>query len=82
MPVRVNQILPGLSVLERLDMKQAGGLLVLVGVDEPVAVSAVLICRIATLWFAVAIGLVAALELELGNGGRYAMIDDKQGGGV
>jgi uncharacterized protein (TIRG00374 family) len=59
-----------------------GGLLVLVGVDEPVAVSAVLICRIATLWFAVAIGLVAALELELGNGGRYAMIDDKQGGGV
>ena len=59
-----------------------GGLLVLVGLDEPVAVSAVLICRIATLWFAVAIGLVAALELELGNGGRYAMIDDKQGGGV
>ncbi len=59
-----------------------GGLLILVGVGEPVAVSAVLICRIATLWFAVAIGLVAALELELGNGGRYAMIDGKQGNGA
>lgn len=54
-----------------------GALLILIGVTEPVAISAVLICRIATLWFAVAIGLVVALELELGSGGRYAMVDRK-----
>ena len=35
-----------------------GSLLVLSGVDAPLAVSAVIICRVATLWFAVAIGLV------------------------
>jgi len=34
------------------------GLLVLNGFPEPVAVSATLICRLATLWFAVAIGAV------------------------
>jgi uncharacterized protein (TIRG00374 family) len=46
-----------------------GALLVLAGVSEPVAVSMVLICRIATLWFAVAIGLAFALNLELGKSG-------------
>ncbi|MDG1463185.1 MAG: lysylphosphatidylglycerol synthase transmembrane domain-containing protein [Gammaproteobacteria bacterium] len=56
-----------------------GALLILVGLAEPVAVSAVLICRVATLWFAVAIGLIAALELELGHAGRFAMVNAKQG---
>jgi len=56
-----------------------GALLILIGVTEPVAVSAVLICRVATLWFAVAVGLLVALELELGGGGRYAMVDRKDG---
>ena len=42
-----------------------GALLILSGVSEPVAVSAVLICRIATLWFAVLIGLICALEIEI-----------------
>lgn len=41
-----------------------GSLLVLTGVDAPVAVSAVIICRVATLWFAVAIGLVFLSGLE------------------
>lgn len=44
-----------------------GALLMLAGVAEPAAISAVLICRIATLWFAVALGLVCALELEMGE---------------
>jgi len=52
-----------------------GALLMLAGVSEPIAVSSVLICRVATLWFAVLIGLLAALELELRNGGRFAMLD-------
>lgn len=42
-----------------------GSLLVLAGVAAPVTVSAVLICRLATLWFAVLIGLVALVDLEL-----------------
>ncbi|MCG8317481.1 MAG: flippase-like domain-containing protein [Pseudomonadales bacterium] len=37
-----------------------GGLLVSLGVDEPVAIAATLICRIATLWFAVFIGIGVA----------------------
>jgi len=41
-----------------------GSLLVLSGVDAPLAVSAVIICRVATLWFAVAIGLVFLAWLE------------------
>jgi uncharacterized membrane protein YbhN (UPF0104 family) len=49
-----------------------GSLLVLAGVDAPVAVSAVLICRLATLWFAVVIGLVSVGVLELGRDGRPA----------
>jgi len=37
-----------------------GLLLISVGVPEPVAIAATLICRIATLWFAVFIGLIVA----------------------
>ena len=43
-----------------------GSMLMLSGVETPVAVAAVIICRIATLWFAVAIGMVVVLKLELG----------------
>jgi len=41
-------------------------LLTLVGADTPTAVAATLICRLATLWFAVVIGgiIIAALELS------------------
>jgi len=44
-----------------------GLLLVLSGVEPPVAVSAVLVCRIATLWFAVLVGLMVLTGLELGG---------------
>ncbi|MGB1060716.1 MAG: flippase-like domain-containing protein, partial [Ketobacter sp.] len=37
-----------------------GLLLIASGVPEPVAIAATLICRIATLWFAVFIGLIVA----------------------
>lgn len=40
-----------------------GLLLISLGVPEPVAVAATLICRIATLWFAVFIGLITAAVL-------------------
>jgi uncharacterized membrane protein YbhN (UPF0104 family) len=39
-------------------------LLVALGADLPVAVIATLLCRLATLWFAVLIGLAAAALLE------------------
>ncbi len=42
-----------------------GLLLISVGVDEPVAIAATLICRIATLWFAVIIGLCVTGGLAL-----------------
>ena len=42
-----------------------GLLLVSLGVDKPMAVAATLICRIATLWFAVFIGLIVASVLAL-----------------
>jgi uncharacterized protein (TIRG00374 family) len=42
-----------------------GSLLILTGVDAPLAVSAVIICRLATLWFAVAIGLIFVVGVEL-----------------
>jgi uncharacterized protein (TIRG00374 family) len=42
-----------------------GSLLVLTGVSAPVAASAVIVCRLATLWFAVAIGLVCVVGIEL-----------------
>ena len=46
-------------------------LLVLLGADTPTAVAATLICRLATLWFAVLIGLVAVVSFEL-RGDRLA----------
>jgi len=42
-----------------------GLLLVSLGVDKPLAVAATLICRIATLWFAVFMGLIVASVLAL-----------------
>ncbi|MBA54733.1 MAG: TIGR00374 family protein [Pseudomonadales bacterium] len=42
-----------------------GLLLIAAGVPEPVAIAATLICRIATLWFAVFIGLIVAGLLAL-----------------
>jgi uncharacterized protein (TIRG00374 family) len=42
-----------------------GSLLILAGVDAPVAASAVIVCRIATLWFAVALGLGCVVTMEL-----------------
>ncbi len=42
-----------------------GSLLLLTGVDVPVAASAVIVCRLATLWFAVIIGLVCVAGIEL-----------------
>ena len=44
-----------------------GSLLILTGVDAPVAASAVIVCRIATLWFAVALGLVCVVGQEVGG---------------
>jgi len=45
-----------------------GGLLILAGVSIPVAITATLVCRIATLWFAVVIGIVFMLLLERRTG--------------
>jgi uncharacterized protein (TIRG00374 family) len=42
-----------------------GSMLILAGADSTTSVAAVIICRLATLWFAVAIGLVVVLKLEL-----------------
>jgi uncharacterized protein (TIRG00374 family) len=42
-----------------------GSLLMLTGVDAPVAASAVIVCRIATLWFAVVLGLLCVVGIEL-----------------
>lgn len=42
-----------------------GLLLVSLGVDKPLAVAATLICRIATLWFAVFMGLIVASVLAM-----------------
>ncbi|MGI9309838.1 MAG: lysylphosphatidylglycerol synthase transmembrane domain-containing protein [Gammaproteobacteria bacterium] len=44
-----------------------GVLLGLSGVEPAIAVSAVLVCRIATLWFAVLVGLMVLSGLELGG---------------
>jgi uncharacterized protein (TIRG00374 family) len=44
-----------------------GSLLMLTGVDAPVAASAVIVCRLATLWFAVIIGLVCVVGQEVGD---------------
>jgi len=42
-----------------------GSMLMLSGVETSTAVAAVIICRLATLWFAVLIGLIVVLKLEL-----------------
>jgi uncharacterized protein (TIRG00374 family) len=41
-----------------------GSLLILTGVEAPIAVSSVIIIRLATLWFAVAIGLAFLVSIE------------------
>jgi uncharacterized protein (TIRG00374 family) len=43
------------------------GLLMLSGVDLPVATAATLICRIAALWYSIAIGIIIVLRLEMGR---------------
>jgi uncharacterized protein (TIRG00374 family) len=49
-----------------------GTMLLLAGVDPATTVAAVIICRLATLWFAVVIGLVIVARLELkGNSGNF-----------
>jgi uncharacterized protein (TIRG00374 family) len=57
-----------------------GSLLILTGVDSPIAVSAVIICRLATLWFAVAIGLAFVVGIEVG--GLAKKMPLKQGAGT
>jgi glycosyltransferase 2 family protein len=49
-----------------------GSLLILTGVDAPIAVSSVIIIRLATLWFAVAIGLAFLLSIEFAWLGKPA----------
>jgi uncharacterized membrane protein YbhN (UPF0104 family) len=44
------------------------GLLVLAGVDGTTAAAATLICRIAALWYSIALGIVIVLRLELSPG--------------
>ena len=56
-----------------------GSLLILTGVDAPIAVSAVIICRIATLWFAVAIGLVFVVGIEAGGLGKNLPLEQGAG---
>ena len=41
-----------------------GGLLILAGATLPVAIAATLVCRVATLWFAVVLGIVFMLFME------------------
>jgi uncharacterized protein (TIRG00374 family) len=56
-----------------------GSLLILTGVDAPIAVSAVIICRLATLWFAVAIGLVFVVGIEAGGLGKNMPLKQSAG---
>jgi uncharacterized protein (TIRG00374 family) len=44
------------------------GLLVLVGVDAKTALAAIFVCRIAALWYAIAIGIIIVLRLEMQPG--------------
>jgi uncharacterized protein (TIRG00374 family) len=46
------------------------GLLVLAGVALPMATAVTLICRIAALWYSIAIGIVIVLRLEVANKGE------------
>jgi len=59
-----------------------GSLLVLSGVDAPTAVSAVIICRLATLWFAVAIGLLFVVGIELGGLGKRSAEQQEAAGSL
>jgi uncharacterized protein (TIRG00374 family) len=56
-----------------------GSLLILTGVDAPIAVSAVIICRLATLWFAVAIGLIFVVGIEAGGLGKNLPLQKSAG---
>ena len=57
-----------------------GSLLILTGVDAPVAASAVIVCRIATLWFAVLIGLMCVVGLEVnGHGSESGKLKEHAG---
>jgi glycosyltransferase 2 family protein len=56
-----------------------GSLLLLAGVDPSIAVSAVIICRLATLWFAVAIGLVFVVGIELSGFGKKVTMQQEAG---
>lgn len=56
-----------------------GSLLLLAGVDSSIAVSAVIICRLATLWFAVAIGLVFVVGIELSGFGKQVTMQREAG---
>jgi uncharacterized membrane protein YbhN (UPF0104 family) len=40
------------------------GLLVLAGIDGTTAIVAILMCRIAALWYSIAVGIVIVLRLE------------------
>ncbi|MGI9291806.1 MAG: lysylphosphatidylglycerol synthase transmembrane domain-containing protein [Gammaproteobacteria bacterium] len=51
-----------------------GSLLMLTGVDAPLAASAVIVCRVATLWFAVVIGLLCVVGMEM-TGHRFSHIN-------
>ena len=51
------------------------GLLLGVGLALPEAVAVTLICRLATLWFAVGVGVVALLWLEYRSGGGEGLTD-------
>jgi uncharacterized protein (TIRG00374 family) len=53
-----------------------GSLLMLTGVDAPVAASAVIVCRLATLWFAVIIGLICVVGQEVA-GSEASLIPEK-----
>jgi len=45
------------------------------GIDTPTAIAATLICRLATLWFAVIIGIIAVIMLETGATTRATASD-------
>ena len=52
-----------------------GSLLVLSGVDAAIAASAVIVCRLATLWFAVVLGLACVVGMEFKGVGAGAVTD-------
>ncbi|MEC9375931.1 MAG: lysylphosphatidylglycerol synthase transmembrane domain-containing protein [Pseudomonadota bacterium] len=52
-----------------------GSMLIIANVDSPIAIPAVIICRLATLWFAVLIGSLVVIQLEIFNK-RDSLNDD------